>query len=106
MNETAKNCLTLGCPENLLQQRIIFPNGSCILNEINEDKETTTLPEAINNTCLVEDFFLGKCTNIGDKDLFKRNILSAINDGSLNNLINSKVNNNNSLMVDNNEEVY
>ena len=106
LNETAKNCLTLGCPENLLQQRIVFPNGSCILNEINEDKETTTLPEAINNTCLVEDFFLGKCTNIGDKDLFKRNILSAIKDGSLNNLINSKVNNNNSLMVDNNEEVY
>ena len=103
LTEAEKTCLTFGCPEYLVQQRIFLPNGSCI---INEERETTTLTETNNNTCNVEEFFLGKCTNIGDKDVFKGNILSAIKNGSLDNLINSKVNNDSYLMIDNNEEVY
>ena len=47
--------------------------------------------------CEVKEFFLGKCKNNfknqEDKEKFKNNIVSAIKDGSLNDLIASKVKN-------------
>ena len=64
-----------------------------------------------NKICEVKEFFLGKCKNNfenkEDKDKFKENILSAIKDGSLINLISSQAQNNNSHIIINEEnEIY
>ena len=47
-----------------------------------------------------------KCKDIGDKDLFKKNILLSINNGNLNDLIANNVSNGSYLMVNNENDFY
>ena len=60
--------------------------------------------------CEAKEFFSGKCKNNfenkEDKDTFKENILSAIKDGSLTNLISSHLENNSYMIINDENEIY
>ena len=81
------------------------------------DDITTRISAIILNNSLVEfkiceakEFFSGKCKNNfenkDDKGTFKENILSAIKDGSLINLISSQTQNNSHIIINEENEIY
>ena len=94
--------IIISTTENLSKNTLI--NTDRIINKISNDTIIN------NNICDVIEFFLGKCKNNfknkEDKDIFKENILSAIKNGSLSNLISSKTQNNSYLIVDDSNEIY
>ena len=72
--------------------------------------ENTTIHKDINNICLIEEYFVQKCKikfqNLSDKEIFKQNILNSIKNGSLTNLISSKVHNDSYLIINDENEIY
>ena len=72
--------------------------------------ENTTIHKDNNNICLIEEYFVQKCKikfqNLSDKEIFKQNILNSIKNGSLTNLISSKVHNDSYLIINDENEIY
>ena len=81
-----------------------------LINTNNIINKTSNYTIVNSNICDVIEFFVGKCKNNfenkEDKDTFKDNILSAIKDGSLRNLISSKTRNNSYLIADDSNDIY
>ena len=87
------------------------PNGTFLnLLEQCEKEELTIENKTKTKICEIEKFFLGKCKNNfiskSDKDVFKNNIITAIKNGSLTNLLKVKINKGNNLIIGEGNEVY
>ena len=81
LNSNDKNCIVLDCSENRIE------------------------------TCYkVEDYFLSKCKIklqiLEEKEIFKKTIINSIKNGSLTNLITSRIYNDSYLMINDENEIY
>ena len=87
------------------------PNGTFLnLLEQCEKEELIIENKTKTKICEIEKFFLGKCKNNfiskSDKGVFKNNIITAIKNGSLTNLLKVKINKGNNLIIGEGNEVY
>ena len=87
------------------------PNGTFLnLSNMCEKEELIIENENETKICEANKFFMGKCKNNfitkEDKAKFKDNIISSIKDGSLTNLLLSKVNNESNLIIKDEKESY
>ena len=126
LEDEDKDCVSFDCSENwILKKKKIFASNDSCVDDCLFSYENKCYDECPNGTvynkitcvknltriiCEPREFFLGHCKNIfrnlEEKETFKKNILSAVKNGSLSDLISSQVYNGSYMIIDDDKEIY